>query len=223
MNIGPYSHIAFTSCSTTRKFSMSSPDHYWRVTGAVAPLALLELRNMCSDEGTLKKEINEKSFPLLPFSSCCIYSPFTNFLPSFFFFFFSPSDRSLHRDLERWIQEKLKVLSDFFSPPPQFTPGPRNERLWGSWSLLFLLLRKEGGAGWGCSFPPRFFLLLLLSLRPPSRRASWGSRCYWLSWWRCHQSQMGGWGSGKGQSKRQGSEREGPRAGTWEAPPAVLS
>lgn len=34
---------------------------------------------------------------------------------------------------------------------------------------------------------------------------------------------MGGWGSGKGQSKRQGSERGGPRAGTWEAPPIVFS
>ena len=36
---------------------------------------------------------------------------------------------------------------------------------------------------------------------------------------------MGGWGSGTGQSKCQGSEREGPWAGqggNWEAPPGVV-
>lgn len=36
---------------------------------------------------------------------------------------------------------------------------------------------------------------------------------------------MGGWGLGKGQSKCQGSEREGPWAGqggNWEAPPEVF-
>lgn len=81
------------------------------------------------------------------------------------------------------------------------------------------------GRSWMRMFLPRFLLLLLLPFRLLSRRASWGSRQYWLSWWRCHQSQMGGWGSGKGQSKCQGSEREGPRAGqggNWEAPPAVF-
>ena len=127
MNIGPYSHIAFTSCSTTRKFSMSSPDHYWRVTGAVVPLALLELRNMCSDEGTLKKEINEKSFPLLPFSSCCIYSPFTNFLRSFFFFFFLTlfTFRSISPPgFGKMDSRKAKISLWFLPHPSTVLPGP---------------------------------------------------------------------------------------------------
>lgn len=82
-----------------------------------------------------------------------------------------------------------------YSPPP--SPPALDERLWGSW------------------FPPCLL----------SRRMSWGNRRYWLSWWRCHQSQMGGWGSGRGQSKCQGSERKGPWAslgGNWEAPPEVF-
>lgn len=105
--------------------------------------------------------------------------------------------------------------------------------MWGSWRLLFLLLHIEGGAGWGFPSPWFLFFLLCTPYPPPpppplrllSRRASWGSRRCWLSWWRCHQSQMGGWGLGKGQSKCQGSEREGPWAGQGgnrEAPPVVF-
>lgn len=89
--------------------------------------------------------------------------------------------------------------------------------------LLFLLLHLEGGAGWGWCFLLSFSANISLLILPLFlfRRVSWGSRRCWLSWWRCHQSQMGGWDLGKGQSKCQGSEREGPWAGqggNWEAP-----
>lgn len=46
-----------------------------------------------------------------------------------------------------------------------------------------------------------------------ARRVSWARGRCWLSWWRCHQSQSGGRGSGRDQSKCQGSERGGSLAG----------
>lgn len=75
---------------------------------------------------------------------------------------------------------------------------------------------------------PMFFFFFSSSIRNPSssgkleapplhlfaRRVSGARGRCWLSWWRCHQSQSGGRGSGRDQSKCQGSER----AGSWAGP-----
>lgn len=134
----------------------------------------------------------------------CFMLPLQSYSQTTLFFLYPPFDQSLLRHLKRWSQESslifvcLFVFPSVVSPPP-ITPSPR-------WEAVGKLMSP---------LPPRLL----------SRRASWGSRRYWLSWWRCHQSQMGGQGSGKGQSKCQGSEREGPWAGLGgnrEAPPVVF-
>lgn len=160
---------------------------------------LLELCNMCSNKRTLKGN-KWKVFHVirrLPSD------------PSFMLPLWSVSQTTqlvlnpplITLSSNAWKGKVRKALIFFvlFFPPyfPPPSPPALDERLRGSW------------------FPPCLL----------SRRVSWGNRRYWLSWWRCHQSQMGGWGSGRGQSKCQGSERKGPWAGlggNWEAPPKVF-
>lgn len=64
-------------------------------------------------------------------------------------------------------------------------------------------------------FPPYFIPSCLIS-----KRTNWESRRYWLSWWKCHQSQT----VGPDLGRCQGSEGGGPRVdlgGNWEALPTT--
>lgn len=155
---------------------------------------------MCSNKRTLKGN-KWKVFHLIPRlpSDPSFMLPLWSFSQTTQLFLYPPFDHSFLQCLKRWSQESSDFLFVLFFPPyfPPPSPPALDERLWGSW------------------FPPCLL----------SRRVSWGNRRYWLSWWRCHQSQMGGWGSGRGQSKCQGSDSKGPWAGlggNWEAPPEVF-
>jgi len=159
---------------------------------------------MCSDERTLK--INKYKFFIsfhLPPVSCCLLSlspklPYLSTLWSI-----SP------QGLERWIQVSKKLFSKFVVVIDPSTVSPCSPPALDKRKRTSPLPPPPyRGRSWTRICPSRFFLSLLLLIL--SRRAS--RRC-WLSWWRCHQSQKGGWGSGKGQ----GSEREGPWPSAGEA------
>lgn len=208
MNIVPYPHIALKSWATVWEVSMLSPNHHWRVNDAAT-----RSRSLSSATSAQTRELHKEMKSLSPGSpppaDPCFMLPLQSFS-------FSPLPTlwSVSPLWKRWISKSL-----FCPPSPVFFPRSPQPSMKGcgeadASSSPSSIKREE---------PDEDFLSSHLPLT--SRRASWGSRWYWLSWWRCHQSQKGGRGSGKGQSMCQGSEREGPRAGpggNWEAPPMMF-
>lgn len=201
---------------------MSSPDHHWRVKPFLAPWAL---QHVLRWENVKKKSTKVFHLTLaFPSSSRSLFLPSWIFLPTSLTSSYPPLGPSF---LQVWKVGFREVWSSlliflflFFRDTGRkgLTPLPPPPP------------HAEGGAGWGFSLAASSFAHLP-PLPPPtplrllSRRASWGSRRCWLSWWRCHQSRMGVWGLGRGQSKCQESEREGPWAGqggNWGAPPIVF-
>lgn len=186
--------------------SAFNPDHHWKVNNIAARSRSLNFVT-CAQMTERSKEKRSLS-PLFPFpADVCLMLPRQSL--------HQPSIQTLNiLRFSKMDLGKLKFPSDAvffflhsFSP---VTPA-LNGRLWGSSSSFPSINKEELDE----DVPPHFILLHCLI----TKRVSWGSRQYWLSWWRCHQSQIGGLG------KCHGSERQGPwegLGGNWEAPPIMF-